>query len=128
MLKLNKPTNRTVSGPIIHNGRAELMVEYDYEHDDGTIEWSKVFFGEVLAFEYSDISCCKAEFVASAERITVVPASDWLTDVLSNWQQLIGWQEWQQRQGGAKRFKHYSLFFDNAANLNVIASICLISP
>ena len=48
--------------------------------------------------------------------------SKWLSQVVHRWKTAVGWQRYQQQVGGAKRFKHYKLFFDDAAVVQVIAA------
>jgi hypothetical protein len=81
-LTLSKPTSRTVNGPVIKKDADRLLIEYDYELDNGNIEWAQISFFGVLALEYRDGSCCKEESVVSAREVRFVTQSEWLSNVL----------------------------------------------
>src|SRR5437764_7065001 len=121
------PTDRTQDGPIWLSHNDELVIDYDYQHDDGSHTWSRLIFRNVLAIEYRQATCCRGEDIISATEIRAVEDSTWLFNVLKLWQESVGWQEWQQKLGGPRRFKHYTAFFDEAGSMNVVASDCNIS-
>jgi hypothetical protein len=123
-IPLIKPTNRAVTGPKIKKDDDRLVVEYDYQRDDGGIDWAQVIFHNILSFEYRDVSCCKPESVVGAGEVRCVLKSDRLSTIIKQWQNSVGWQEWQQKQGGAERFKHFTIYFDDAACIDVIAGSC----
>ena len=117
------PTNQTVTGPTFRNEGNQVVVEYDYERDDGTVVWSQITFKEVLAFEYrQDVCGRETDITDGSSEVQVLEQSEYLSDVVSRWQETVGWQDWQQKQGGAARFKHFTVFFDNAASINVVAA------
>jgi hypothetical protein len=120
--KLPIPTNRTVTGPKFRNDGNQVVVEYDCERDDGTLEWSQIVFNEVAAFEYRDGTCCREADVFNFREVRVLEESQYLSDVLTRWQTTVGWQEWQQKQGGAARLKHFTVFFDDDGCINVVAA------
>lgn len=123
-IQLSSPTNRTVEGPRLQQDRGRLVVEYDCQGDDGSIEWRKIVFGEVLAVEYRQVSCCTADSVIGAREIRSTAQSPRLAEVLKRWNESVGWQDWHQKQGGASRFKHFTVFFDDAGCVDVIAASC----
>lgn len=53
--------------------------------------------------------------------------SKWLSEVLARWNESVGWIDWHKQQGGASRFRHFSLFFDDAGCINTIAASCEIA-
>jgi hypothetical protein len=109
----------------------ELVVEYDYERDDGNVEWSKIVFTEILVLELRDFACCRADDVIGCKEIRSQADSPLLKDAINQWQETVGWQDWQQARGGADRFRHFTIWFDDAASLNVVASACqveLVTP
>jgi hypothetical protein len=116
------PMNRTRRGPICRIEKDELIVDYDYEHENGTVTWSRLIFRSVLAIEYRQATCCHSDDIISATEIRRIEKSAWLSDVLKLWHESVGWQEWQEKLGGARRFKHYTVFFDDAGCLNVVAA------
>lgn len=125
-IQLQRPTNRTVTGPRFHADGTRVIVEYDCELDEGGVEWSKLSFEEVLAFEYRQVACCRADDVVGAHEIRCLEKSTYLSDVIDRWQESVGWQEWQQEQGGDARFKHFTIFFDDAGCVNVVAASCAL--
>ncbi len=127
-VKLEVPTNRTESGPIFRAGSGGVVVEYDYRSDDGKTSWVAVLFSEVLHFEYRQIACCDAEDVIDAREIAGSLSSDRLKKTIDRWQKSVGWQEWNRRQGGATRFKHFKIFFDDAGCVDVVAASCEVRP
>ena len=126
-LKLPMPTNRTVAGPTFRKDGSKIVVEYDCEQNDGTTEWSKISFDDILAFEYRQIACCREEDVVGSQVIRCQNQSQHLSDVLCLWQKSVGWQEWQQKQGGAARFKQFTVFFDDAGCIDVVAASCSLA-
>lgn len=120
--QLALPTNRTVIGPRLRMDSGRVIVEYDFEQDDGSSEWSQIVFDEVLTVEYRQISCCREDDIAGAMEIQCLCQSEFLYEILKQWQKSVGWQEWQQNQGGSDRFKHFRMFFDDGGCINVIAT------
>ena len=121
-----KSTNRTVSGPRFQRQGEKVILEYDYERDDGGTEWIQIVFEDVLDFEYRQDVCCDEEDVIRATEIRSLTQSERLSRVLKLWQERVGWQIWQQKQGGVGRFKHFKLYFDDAGCVDVIAASCQV--
>lgn len=120
--ELPLPTNRTVAGPVIFNSGDHFTVKYDYERDDGTVVWAQVDFKEVLACEYRQLACCRDIDVIEPNEVRVLRQSSYLSDTISRYEASFGYQEWQKQKGGGARFVHYTIFFDDAGCINVIAS------
>lgn len=125
-IPLPRPTSATVKGPTVQFEPPTLMVAYDYERDDGVIAWTRLVFNDVLAYAYRQIACCEAEHIIGSKAIQRFRASTWLAGLLTVWQEAVGWQQWQQQQGGAQRFQHFRVFFDDAGCVEVIARSCKI--
>lgn len=125
-LQVRVPTNRTVEGPSLEMAKGRLVVGYDFEDDGGSIEQARLIFEEVLSFEYRDSACCPAENVLPSTEVRAQDQSEYLDSVRSQWEEAVGWQDWQREQGGAARFKHFTVYFDDAACLDVIASSCQV--
>ena len=123
-IPLPRPINRTVNGPEVHKAGGVLVVDYDFETDDGTVEWSRVSFEEPLVFEYRDSACCLVGDIVGSHEIRVQRESALLRATLERWQEAVGWQDWQAAKGGAERFRHFSLWFDDASSLDIVASSC----
>mgnify|MGYP001810974256 CR=1 FL=1 len=79
-------------------------------------------FHEPLYFEWRDVSCCKAEDVLDSASIHEQCDSELLKNVIERWTESVGWQEWQVKKGGADRFRHYFVYFDDAAVIQIIAN------
>jgi len=125
-IPLPRPTSATVKGPTLQFEHPTLIVTYDYERDDGVIEWTRLLFNDVLAYAYRQMACCEAEHIIGYKNIQRFRESKWLTDTLKVWQEAVGWQQWQQQQGGEQRFQHFRVFFDDAGCVDVIAHSCNI--
>lgn len=125
-IQLRVPTNRTVEGPSLQMAKGRLIVGYDFEGDPRSIDEARLIFEEVLSFEYRDSACCPAENVLSSTEIRAQDQSPYLDTVRSQWEEAVGWQDWQREKGGAARFKHYTVYFDDAGCLDVIATSCQV--
>lgn len=123
-VELPIPTNRTVSGPQFRKEKECLVVEYDCEEDDGTMRRAEIVFEEMLAFKYRQIACCCEADIVGVNEVRSLSHSDWLSTTISQWQESVGWQEWQQKRGGSQRFKHFTVFFDDVGCVDVIATSC----
>jgi hypothetical protein len=123
-LHLPIPTDRTVSGPKLIMEGERLTVDYDHERDDGQLEAGRIVFEGVLSFEYCDDSCTLAENVLPPTEIRVLDQSEYLVHVRRRWETAVGWQDWQQQQGGADRFRHFTIYFDDVGSLDVVAASC----
>ena len=126
--RLLLPTDRTVAGPKYSGDGQHLVVEYDHEEDDGSIAWSAVAFDDVLKFSYRQGACCAAADILGAHELGCTQDSALLREVVTRWQESVGWQEWQQKQGGATRFKHYKLYFDDIGCVDVVAGNHNVKP
>lgn len=123
-LQLALPTSATREGPRFRGEGHRAAVEYDCEKDDGTTEWTTVVFDDVLQFEFRPAPCCTADDVVGATEVRVRTASPRLATVLERWLEAVGWQEWHRKQGGSARYRHYTMFFDDAGCVDVIAASC----
>src|SRR5215831_10375384 len=70
------------------------------------------------------MACCEAEHIIGYQTLQRFRESKWLASILKVWQEAVGWQQWQQQQGGEKRFQHFRVFFDDAGCVDVIARSC----
>jgi len=120
-LSLPRRTSATSKGPTVSFEGTSLALRYDFECDDGQVEWTQLRFGDVLAFEFRQAAACRAEDVVSFEDVTVLEGTPWLSDLVTTWQASVGWQDWQQQRGGASRFKHFRVYFDDVGVLDVAA-------
>ena len=101
-----------------------LVIDYDCEGDDGRITTGRIVFEDPLAFQYWDGACCPAQNVLPATEIRVLEQSEYLERVATRWDEAVGWQERQQEQGGRGRFRHFTVYFDDAGSLDVVAAKC----
>lgn len=123
-LRLPTPTDRTVSGPKLSIEASRLVVDYDREGDDGRVTSGRIVFEELLSVQYWDGSCCPAQNVLPPTEVRVLEESDYLGEVRGRWNDAVGWHDWQKEQGGARRFRHFTVYFDDAGSLDVIAAKC----
>ena len=124
VIPLLSPTNRTVEGPRLQHDRDRLIVQYDCQSDGGATTWSSVVFLEVLDLEYRQMPCCTEDSILEAQGMRSQGKSPRLTEVIRLWEESVGWQEWQQHQGGASRFRHFTIFFDDVGCIDVVAASC----
>ena len=75
-IPLPRPTSATVKGPKLQFESPTLIVAYDYERDDGVIEWTRLVFNDVLAYEYRQIACCEAAHIVKPEAADDSRATD----------------------------------------------------
>ena len=119
------PTNRTSQGPRIIHQKESLVAEYDYEDDGGQNHWSRVTFQKPLFVEYRDIACCRDPALIESKAVRCLDSSPLLADIVSTWQESVGWQEWQ-KNNVANKIRHYTLYFDGAGCLDVVGVGCLV--
>lgn len=125
-IQLPLSTNATKRGPILSLESDSLLIKYDYEEDLGSVRWAELLFKEVLAYEYRQAACCEAEHIIGSEHLASYLNSEWLNKIVSIWKESVGWQEWQQQQGGEHRFKHFRIYFDDAACVDIVAATCSV--
>lgn len=118
------PTNTTQNGPHFRTEKSTVVVEYDAQLDDGSTHWGTVVFSDVLQFEFRSTPACAVDDVVGATEVRVLTASHLLGVMLDRWRETIGWQEWEQQKGGAARYKHFKMYFDDAGCIDVIAAEC----
>ncbi len=119
-LKLLVPTNRTVDGPKIRMSGPDVVIEYDYENDDGSVVWAHVRFSGTVAISYWDSSCWEVRHVSPAESLKVSDDSDWLQMILSSRDSLL-----DTRTQLPTLLRHYILYFDDAGAIDVAAASVL---
>lgn len=125
-LSLLTRTDRTFSDPKLVMEASRLLVDYDCEEDDGRITTGRVVFEEPLAFQYWDGSCGPAHNVLPPTEVRVLRQSDYLGMVTRRWSATVGGGEWQEDQGGAARFHHFTIYWDDAGSLDVVAARCQV--
>ena len=116
--ELPLPTSRTVSGPRLHSHPPALVVEYDFERDDASIEWVRIAFDDVLAFEYRQDPCCEATDVVACNRMLCCSESEWLQTMRRRWERFMG----DQMQKGPFLYKHWKTYFDDGGCVDVLAA------
>lgn len=125
-LTLALPTNRTIDGPRLRFEHSRAVVEYDYQYDNGNIEWAEITFNDVLAIEYRLEASCDPTSLVGSREMRSESQSFFRDDVVRRWAESVGWQDWQQSQGGDLRFKHFTLSLEDAGCVSVIAASCEI--
>ena len=127
-IELPLPTNATNQGPIIEARDFTLSLTYDNQSLSGVTNWAKITFREVLGYEVYQSVCSPAQSLVANNEVRVNRESQWLSEVLTRWSESVGWQEYQSRMGGPKRFIHYQVYFDDVCGVQVIAASCEIEP
>jgi hypothetical protein len=134
---LTTPTNRTTLGPKLHLVTDKLEIEYDFEMDDGKIIWSKIFFDDILAFDFRN-SACDADFdfrnsacngdseIVSSKIICSYSESPYLEKILGAWRILVGWQDFEIKKNKKSPYLHFFIHFVDAGSLNVVARGCCV--
>jgi|GEM_PF-2605026 len=122
VIDLKIPTDFTEKGPILSYSKDKLLIEYDYKNDDKTVSWSKIEFNDVLAVQVKNSACFEEEDVLSEKTMRCMSQSAWLSRIINLWKESVGWHDWQQKQGGAERYKHYTIYFPDAGCIDVIAA------
>jgi len=126
-IQIPVPTNATLKGPRLTHDENRVTVAYDCERSDGTVVWAELVFDEVLAIEYRTSVCCEGEHVVAPSYIARYTESAWLSRTRELWSASVGWQKYEQSKGGAERFSHYRLYFDDAACIQLIAAALRIA-
>lgn len=119
------PTNSTRVGPYIIAENGGVRIKYDFERNDGTLEWSEIAFEEVLAYRFHQSICYQMDtniVINKFNELIELNTSSWLRDVLCKWDAAVGWQEYQINKGGKLRFKHYIVEFDDVGVCEIICS------
>jgi hypothetical protein len=123
LIRLPRETSRTVRGPLfVKEDDRVVVVNYDYETDDGKIEWVRVRFDEVLLFEFRTHRGCGADRILSSEGVRSLQESELLSEILGPLDVPSVWEELEAKKGGPARFRHYTIFFDDSGCVDVIAS------
>lgn len=120
VISLPIPTNATKKGPSIYADNTTLRLKYDYEKIDGTIEWIEIEFSEVLVHCFYQSICAKIGSNIHGNKMVEYDTSAWRSEVISRWNQAVGWQQYQINKGGDARFRHYVISFDDVGVFEVI--------
>jgi hypothetical protein len=115
---LPRPTSQTITGPILCLHSRKLTIDYDFERDDGIVEWIRVVFKDVLTFEYRQIECCQAEDLDAFNQIVKYPRSDWRKRMVDRSTYFLGVQA---NEKNADTYAHWRMYFDDVGCLDVIA-------
>jgi hypothetical protein len=121
-ITLPMPTNATSHGPIIEARNSTLSLKYDNESDSGTTAWVLMQFEDVLAYKVHQSICASADSLVPSNEVRCLQQSHWLSEVTRRWSEAVGWQDYQRRLGGAERFKHFQIYFDDVCTVQVIAA------
>ena len=101
IIPLLRPTDATAEGLRLHIESGRLVLDYDYNHRDGTIRWTRLVFSEALAVEYRQNVCCDAERIQRPHEMERSAKSTWLGQMIRLWTEELGGDEWQKELGGA---------------------------
>ena len=82
------------------------------------VEWTRVVFRDVLAFEYRQDACCQAEDLDAYNRVVKYLDSDWLEEMRNRRAGVLGHQA---NQEPAASYAHWRIYFDDAGCIDVMA-------
>jgi hypothetical protein len=92
-------------------------VDYDYERDDGAIEWTRVVFHDVLAFQCRDSMCCTADDVRVWSHLLKLTTSPWLEEIIRTRVENLPMAD--AFEPGS--YSDWRMYFDDAACIAVVA-------
>ena len=100
-----------------------VTIEYSYESTHGAIEQAQVRFTEVLALAYRHLAFAGDNGARGQKDVRCSAHSNWLSEVVSRWQQSMPARAGDTAVAFAKIFKHYRVFSTNGC-VDVVASSC----
>jgi hypothetical protein len=102
-----------------------LTVEYDYPHRGGSVERTKICFEWAVYFEWREDTCFREEDVVPPTEIRCQEESGLLAEIGSLWDEATIHLA-EQLERAKERFRHYTVYFDHAGVVNVIAKTCRV--
>ncbi len=112
------PTSRIQHGPRLTYRADHLLVEWDYQADDGAIRWAAVAFDDVAVFKFRTNLYCLAEHVDAYHALIKLSDSDLLRMV-----------EGTRTEGVPPVPRaHFRMFFDDGGCIDVIAREASFRP
>ncbi len=132
-VRLPLKTDAAHHGPVLRFADNDLRLYYDWQGDDGTSAWVKIDFFTVLAFRWDEWTVRRPTSALDwVDSMIVFSDSKWRTELLSHWEESVGSHPFQQARGGSSIFKHYSLYIDDCAMVDVLAEgygdISIVDP
>lgn len=121
-IPLPVPTNQTVTGPTYTSAGRQAIVDYDYESDEGSIQWTRLIFEEVIAFEYRQAACARLDDILPARTIRCQTQSGFLAEIMESWCSTLGEAAKGSDGSGPSQFQHFTIYFDDSASINVVAA------
>lgn len=112
------PTSQTITGPKLCLDSLKLIVDYDFEDDDGSAKWTQITFRDVLSFEYRQVACCCAEDLDAYNQIVRYLDSDWLKAMMHRWRRFLGDHASESQE---MSYAHWRMYFDDAGCVDIIA-------
>lgn len=119
---LPRATNRTRTGPRLSGGLGRVDIAYDCEADDGSIEWVTIRFEDVLQVEMRPDVCCTVHDIVPSGELRAKSDGDRLSAVVGLWDERVGRHECERNKGGSSRFRHFTVYFDDAGCVDVVAA------
>lgn len=117
-LVLPRPTSATVSGPRLAYQERRLVVEYDYQRDDGVVEWCRVAFHGVATFEFRRDVCCTAEDIVSLTGVVRRQRSRWLAQTTRCLRTSLGPALSSEEEAS---YADWRIYFDDVGCVGVVA-------
>lgn len=123
-VKLPVATDLLSEGPILRLGDQRLTVEYAHLSANGAAARARIQFEEVLAVDYRDWTCASPESITGFREVRSLEKSRFLESVLETWASRSSTTDDSAEQAGASRFRHFTVWFDDIAAIDVIAASC----
>lgn len=124
-IRLPLPTHKTLTGPVLSYAERRLDLSWDYV-DGPSRMVTKVIFRDVLSFECRSAASCGAEAVTDSGIMSEMKDSPWLRELVTNWAAHVVLTDFEIGLGGVERFRHYHVYFDDVASLDVAAASALL--
>jgi hypothetical protein len=99
--------------------KQQLVIEYDYIAEGGSVFWTSVTFSHVIAFHFNQEACCTSDDLIAYNQMISYSSSPWLNEIRQRWRSYFVGQEQQQNED--QRFTHYVIYFNDVGCISVVA-------
>jgi hypothetical protein len=118
VIPLPHTTDFTDSGPIVEMRNADFVIRYDYRDEARVIHWTKITFGIVYGFKYTE-----AEYIDTLDYefgLVELQDSRWIQEMLDIWIRERGGEKELAFGGELDKVHHYRLYFDDKGLYDII--------
>lgn len=117
-------TDLLSEGPTLHLGERRMIIEYAHLSANGDATMARIRFEEVLAVDYRDWTCASPDSIIGFREVRSLQKSRFLDSVLETWASRSGTTEHDATQAGESRYRHFTVWFDDIAAIDVVAASC----